>query len=433
MAEPESETEAPKSVPPPEEKRASSVPPAPAPAPAKSSPKISVRPMPAAEGGALGAYESLAKSARLPDLVAITQKVIGEAGVARRSAWSSSGALTSALEETKLAREDADTPFGNAIKVLESGPEGEAERALASALWAHAIAETKRGDDDRLAGDVLWLAAHTPFDATSLLDRALGEDASVMWIAIADRVRRADAGLGAVTSRGECLVGAAALCASSSRAAAKARADLATKVKDPMLVRVLSTADEASVSDVRLEGEAIMPPRGPVATTLLAVTGLLFVIHAVRFIAKYALAFRRPAEVSLTDAGIRVKTRTEMLGRVLREKEHVIVRSGLTRVVREVRYPRVAFYAGLLALAVGSWIGVRAFVDGVRSASPSLLVVGLFIVATGIAADFVLGTLLPGSQKKVRVLFVPRNGRPVCVANVDLARADDALKRALKA
>src|SRR5262249_50733123 len=148
--------------------------------------------------------------------------------------------------------------------------------------------------------------------------------------------------------------------------------------------------------EVRLEGEMLPTPRGPVATTLLAVSGLLFAIHAVRILARLALAYRRPAEVSLSESGVRVKTRTELLGRTLREREHVILRTGLVRVVREVRFPRAAFYAGLLALAVGSYIGVRAFVDGVRAASPSLLVVGLVIVAIGIGADFVLGTLLPG-------------------------------------
>jgi hypothetical protein len=121
-----------------------------------------------------------------------------------------------------------------------------------------------------------------------------------------------------------------------------------------------------------------------------------------------------------------------MLGRTLREKEHVIVRAGLVRVVREVRYPRLAFYAGLLALAFGSYIGVRAFVDGVRSASPSLLLIGLVIVLIGIAADFVLGTLVPGSRGKVRLAFVPRSGPTVCVGNVDAKRADDAITRTLR-
>jgi hypothetical protein len=382
----------------------------------------------------LGAYEAVAKSARLPDLVAVTQRVVGEAASARRSAWSALGGVTVAADELKLARGDAETPYGNALKVLDSGPEGAAERALACALWAHAVAEGKRNDEDRLAGDILWLATHTPFDATPLLDRALGEEAGEVWVAIADRVRRVDEGKGSATSRAEAVIGAAAIAASTSAQAHKARADLAARVKDPALARVLGESGGATgaTSALHFEGEAVGAPRGVVVTALLAVTGLLFVANVARLIARFALAYRRPAEIAISSEGVRVKTRTEMLGRVLRQREHVIPRSGLVRVTREVRYPKFAFYTGLLALAVGSWVGVRAFVDGVRAASPSLLVVGLLVVATGIAADFVLGTLLPGARGRCRILFFPRVGRPIAVGDVDARRADEALARTLK-
>src|SRR5205085_10859934 len=152
------------------------------------------------------------------------------------------GTLTTIAEELKLARADAETPYGNALKVLEAGPEGPAERALACALWAHAVAEQRRDDEDALAADVLWLATHTPFDATPLLDRALGEEAAELWAAIADRVRRVDDGKGASVGgafgavgppggwtsggRAEALVGAAALAASQSPGAEKARSGL---------------------------------------------------------------------------------------------------------------------------------------------------------------------------------------------------------------
>ena len=388
--------------------------------------------VPTTTGGPLAAYEAVARSARLPDLVAITQKVVGEAATARRSGWDFVAKVEAAADEAKLSRTDADTAFGNVLKVLGSGPEGEAERALAAGLWAHAIAEARRDDDHRLSGDVLWLATHTAFDATSLLDRALGDEADDVWRAIGDRVRRIDEGKGTALGRGEAIVGCAALSVSESAAARKVASDLSARLHDPTLKRLLAGAAEASSREVRLLGEAVAAPRGPVLTAFLAVTGLLFVMHAVRLIARFALTYRTPTEVSLNDAGVRIRTRTEMLGRTLREREHVIVRAGLVRIVREVRYPRAGFYAGLLALALGSYVGVRAFVDGVRAASPSLLLTGLVVVVLGIGADFVLGSLLPGAQGRVRVAFVPRTGKVLCVADIDATRADDALARALK-
>jgi len=383
-------------------------------------------------GGALAAYEAVSRSARLPDLVAITHKIVGEAAAARRSGWNHVEKVGALADDAKLSRADAETPFGNALKVLGTGPEGEAERALAAALWAHAIAEDRRDDEERLAGDVLWLATHTAFDATPLLDRALGEDADDLWTSIGGRIRRVDEGRGTSLGRGEAIIGCAALTASDSAKARQIASDLAPKLKDPTLARLLAGTTAATPArEIVLEGEAIAAPRGPVVTTLLALTGILFVMHAVRLLARVALAYRRPAEVFLSDAGVRMKSRTELLGRILREREHVIVRSGLVRVVREVRYPRAAFYAGLLALALGSYVGVRAFSDGVRAASPSLLLTGLVIVILGIAVDFVLGSVIPGNRGRVSISFVPRSGATLCLADVDAARADDALKRAL--
>lgn len=388
----------------------------------------------ASTGGPLAAYEAVARSARLPDLVAITQKVVGEAATARKSGWEFAAKVAAAAEEAKLSRADAETSFGNALKVLGSGPEGEAERALAAGLWAHAIAEARRDDDHRLSGDVLWLATHTAFDATSLLDRALGDEADDVWAAIGDRVRRIDEGKGTALGRGEAIVGCAALSASESAAARKVAAHLATRLRDATLVRLVagSASAEAPAREVRLEGEAVGAPRGPILTAILAVTGVLFAMHALRLVARFALAYRTPTEVVLSEAGVRVRTRIEMLGRTLREREHVIVRSGLVRVVREVRYPRAGFYAGLLALALGSYVGVRAFVDGVRAASPSLLLTGLVVVVLGVAADFVLGSVLPGARGRVRIAFVPRTGKTLCVTDLDAPRVDAAIASVLR-
>lgn len=382
----------------------------------------------------LAAYEVLARSARLADLVALTSRIVTDAARSRSTDWVFTSNVTRGAEEAKLGREDADTRFGNVLDVLSTGGEGEAERALASALWAHAVAERPRSrveEEDALAGDILWLATHTAFDATPLLDRALGEDAGDLWVAIADRVRRIERGKGGALGRGEAVVACAALVRSGTERARALTAELSREVKDPVLLHILTTGGQPSLDDVDLEGELYPAPRGPFVTTVLAFTGILFALHTIRLLARFALAYRRPAAISVSDAGVRVKTRTEILGRTLREREHVIPRSGLVRVVREVRFPRLAFYAGLLALLVGTFVGVRAFVDGVRAASPSLLIAGLVIVALGVGADLVLGSILPGRRGQCRLTFVPRSGPVLSVGDVDFARADAALARSL--
>ena len=377
------------------------------------------------------AFDALGKNSRLSDLVAITRALTGAAATARREQWIDAAKVTAQATELNLPREAVMTPFGDALRVLERGPEDDAERALACALIAHVIAEAPpkgRDDEDRAASDLLWLAAHTPFDATGLLDRALGDGAGELWDALADRVRRIDAGKMPTLGRGEALVGGVALAQSSSPAALRHAASLATEVHDRKLAHVLSGRGPAAGPD-RITGEMTASPRNPVATVALALTGILFVMHAVRIVARLALAYRRPAEVTLSDDNVRIRFRTELLGRTLRDRDVVIQRSGLVRASREVRYPRAAFYAGLLALALGSYFGIGWLVEGARAASPSMLATGLLVVVVGIALDFALGSIAPGATGRCRMLFVPREGPKLCVAGVDVRRADAALTR----
>jgi hypothetical protein len=136
-------------------------------------------------------------------------------------------------------------------------------------------------------------------------------------------------------------------------------------VPDPM-PETTAAADDASE---RLAGERYPTPRGPVATALMAVTGILLLLRAGRLLAKLVLGLRQPTEVRVTADAIHVFARTEMLGKVVREQVIVIPKAGLLRAVREVRYPRVGMYAGLIALALGSYVGVGLVVDGLRAAS----------------------------------------------------------------
>src|SRR4051794_30462930 len=116
----------------------------------------------------LRAFEALVGHARLSDLAAMTRTVANAAAAARKAGWAAPDKVKAQAEELKVTTEDAATPFGNALTVLERGPEDDAERALTAALWAHALAEAPpkgRDDEDRAASDILWLATHTPFDA----------------------------------------------------------------------------------------------------------------------------------------------------------------------------------------------------------------------------------------------------------------------------
>jgi hypothetical protein len=381
------------------------------------------------------AYDALSQHPRTADLVAITRSLMTAAAQVKRVELRPEHVAKLAAE-MRLSREDAVTPFGNALDVLQRGPEDDAERALARALAAHVVAMYPPKDtdeQDRLANDLLWLATHTYFDATALLDHTLGDAAGGLWKAIAERIRRIDQGALPAFGRGEALVGGIALASSRAPPAAKQAALLAAEVRDRKLAWVLGVRKPAGEPVEPLLGEMAPSPRGPVATALLAVTGALLVLHVARLFGRVALAYRKPAQVVLLDdggaGGVRVRWRVEMLGRTLRDRDVVVPRAALMRATREVRYPRLALYAGLLSLAVGSYVGVSAFVDGMRAGSPSLLVFGIVVVALGLALDFALSSLAPTLRGRCRLLLVPRDGTRLCVGGVDVERADAALTR----
>ena len=404
------------------------------------------------EDALIRAFEALGQHGHLAELVALTQSVVGGMLSAKRASFDPDAGTRAQAEEAKLDAEAAKVFFGasepgagssteavgssiDAVAVLDRGPQNDEERALACALLAHAIAEELQGEsremeaDNRLANDVLWLATRTPFDATSLIDRALGDEAVTLWNAVADRVRRIDAHQLPELGRGEALVGCVALAASSSRDAQKLVASLRDELHDVALLHVLAPAGAGPAASAltRLQGELVPAPRGWVATTALALSGILFVFHGARLVARLALAYRCPAEIFLSPESVRIDSRVEMLGRILREKSTVIGRDSLVRAVRDVRYPRLGFYAGLLSLVIGTYIGVSTAIDGVRAASPSLLLVGLVLIAAGVGLDLLFSSIVPGSQGRCRVVFVPRKGPSLCVGSIDIASADGVL------
>jgi|CZKU01.1.fsa_nt_gi hypothetical protein len=335
--------------------------------------------------GDVRAYDALSRHPRIVDLAAITHALSKSAAEARRPEAFGEG-LAQLSAERSLSRDDAATDLGNALDVLGRGPATADERILARALAAHALAANPPPDSPSAsvaASQWIWLAAHTPFDALTLLGPALGERAPDMVDALTAIVR---GGLGGVLSR------------------------VSRRVRAP---------------SEPLRGQIAARPRGPVATTLLGLSGLLLVSQSARLFGRWALSYKTPAEIAVSeDGGVRVRWRVELLGRTLRDRDVFVPRASLARATREVRFSGAALYVALLSLAIGTYVGVSAFVDGARAASPALLASGLAIVALGLGLDFVFSCALPGARGHCRMLLLPRRGPALCVGEIDKARAD---------
>ena len=333
------------------------------------------------------------------------------------------------LQASGITAEEAQTPFGNALSALEHGPEGPGERQLLGALLAIGVSKglpEGEGDRDALAADLVWLATHTSIDALGFLDAALKEDASGMWEALAHVARDPEA-VAAEFGRAEGLIAAAAIAISKSEVAHRARMHLSHAATDSGVRALASGAVTANAE--RLDGEMSLPPFGPVLTTLLTVTLMLFVLQVGRVLLRWVLAFRRPASITIGPNGLELNQRTELLGKVLRERSIVVPLGSLVRVTRETRYARVGMYVGLIALVLGSYFGMGLFVDAVRVPGGSASLFGLAVVmmVLGLALDFTFSNAADTVAGKCRMLVVPQRGRVFCLGALDPARADAML------
>jgi len=387
--------------------------------------------------------DELAGHPRGDDLARLVHTAAFAAADERRP--SLSDGLSELAERASLKPEDAETSFGNALRALERGTSegaGSAARVLLATLLARGVAlspPTGPEAEARVAEALVWLATFTSVDALMALDAALGERADGLWRAVADLVRRADTGALPELGRAGAIIAASALRASASPAARAEAATLAEDARDPIVRALLRDAPAGagraldSAESARFAGELVPAPRGVVPLLLMAVTGILLVLRLGRLLGRLLLRYRRPAELQVTARGLTIRSRTEMFGRTLKERETHIPIEALLRASREVRYPRLGLYAGLVSLGIGTYIGVSLFVDGARAGSPELLGLGALVLAIGAALDFAFSHLGASGRGRCRVVIVPRKGPAVAVGNADAAVADAALGRLVRA
>jgi hypothetical protein len=349
----------------------------------------------------------------------------------RDSGFLSGGPGTDAPEAAHLDASKAETPFGNVATVLEKGAADDRERALVTALLGLAFLDDADGATEA-APSLVWLATHTPFNAFPALDVAIGGSERRLYArlgALAD-APGADGEGGPEFGWPEAMMAAALLRTSALPGARAEVARWAGNAKTPalrLLLRPLSHDDDAP----RLQGELSPPPKNALVTTVMALTLVLFAVEAVRTIARFVLSYRRPAELSLSPKGLQITQRTELMGRVLRDRSVLVPLNQLARVTREVRFARVGLYAGLVALVLGSYLGMGLFVDGLRvpGGSFSLLSMAVAMVVIGLVLDYGLTSLSDSVRGKCRVIVVPLKGKTVCVGSLDAALTDAVLAK----
>jgi len=355
---------------------------------------------------------------------------------------------TKVIEETAqtvgLDRADAQTEYGNVLSILERGAEDPAERSIVSAFVAAGVVRAIEADPSvakKWAERLAWLGAHAGFDPLAALPE--GVEPSVvrpLHRAVAELARQIDLGKVPEAHRAELIVATAALADAvdgpdADPEVAQMVSRLAADLGDPVASRLITaraadapaTVVQTGPAAAALHGKLSPVPRSPLLTIIFALCGWLLIRGLAILIGDHVLGLKRDARVELAPSGVELRAKVALLGRELRDIHAVFPNDGLSSVARDVRYPSLPVYVGLLALLIGTYAGVSFLSWGVQAASPRLLGYGLLALIAGIVLDLALTSLLPGLRGETRLVIVPTKGRTVCVGRLDLQATDRLL------
>lgn len=308
-------------------------------------------------------------------------------------------------------------------QILEFGARSSEDLDLLSALMLLGTAAswpTEPSSQQTLARRLLWLETHSALrclsSAGAILDGARLKD---LGFSLLQLLESPDQELRPLTPA-ERAVGRAWLmtCAATECRSYSERAQALEHV-----------ANAVGASNLELRGDLGPKPRHGLLTALLAMTTLLFIDRAARAAGRYTLSFRSPAHLRLSERGLELTFHRELLGRVLKERKHLIPLSEIRQVLREVRYPRLGLYAGLAALTLGTLFGMRVFVDGLRVAGVSFVMMawGAGFIVLGLGLDLLLTGLSDGAKGKCRLVVRTRNSGGFALGALNPTEVDSML------
>ncbi len=315
---------------------------------------------------------------------------------------------------------DASTPLLQSL--LVDGAEGTAPRDGLSTLALLALRQhplTNRAEAQTISRALLWHEAHSGLQPLSV---ALEVLSPAEQQPIAEGLAELLSGASGL-ARSERLMANAWL---SHHPSEQVR-ELALSV--PAGAPELELDPARGVQATLVQGELSPTPCHPVLTTVSALSGWLFASRTTSWLGRRLLGYRRPVAIRLDEAGLEVAERTLLLGRQLRERRTVLAWKDVSRLTREVRYPRLGLYAGLAALCLGSLVGTRFIADGLRVAgfSPTLVGLGLVCVLVGIGLDLLLSGLSDAVRGRCRLLIVARRGSGWAVSGLEPAQIEPFL------
>jgi len=307
-----------------------------------------------------------------------------------------------------------------------------------------------------------WLEIATPYAIYPFVRTLLTtEQAARVWDAIADATIDEDARVGDaapshvhIAARLAALADAAADAAREpiARVASRARSETTRRLASALAGNGLASSagpdgnasarepsGSASVrppstgSAAKIAGRVARAPAGGMREILRVITGIALISWLLRTAAA-ALGWKREAEVELADSALRVRRKTYLLGKLIKESEEAYTLTAVAGAGREVRYPSLHLLIGAAALSLGILAGGMIAFDGIRGGDTVLLLVAAAVILIGAGLDLALDVLVPALAGRVALdvrMLPKRTLRLARVPREDADRFLEALTRRL--
>lgn len=337
--------------------------------------------------------------------------------------------------EYGVVRDEAATVGGNLLGILERGPATPFEHALVAAFAVAGLGDRMHlASSDERASIAARFVRHADFLETAtpyavypfVVRLLLPETVAELRLALEEAVLTADRS-GDESPRARATA-AARITALAEAGGSESLGRIASRATDSA-VRALANllgggpAGHEPEPVATMAGRAGRAPSGSLGAALRLLTGIALASWIGRTLG-LLVGLRRDVEVRIAGGAMRVRARTTLLGRTIRESDETWMFAAVAGAARSRRWSALPLLVGVGGLAAGVLVGVAVLVDGVRAADPSLLLVGAAVVLAGVLLDFVLDVLLPARASRVVVDLALLSGRAVRLRAVPLDDAD---------
>ena len=139
---------------------------------------------------------------------------------------------------------------------------------------------------------------------------------------------------------------------------------------------------------------------------LAVLTGFALIRGVLALIGRYLLVWRREATAAIDGGTMTLDVEWSVLGKRFRRTRTVAPIRSVEAARFEDRRRYVHLLVGFGCLAIGTWVGIQWFVEGLRAGFPQLALIGAGIVAAGVLLDLVMYVFVPEGKGRSHVHLV---------------------------